>query len=159
VEQTHNPDESSSHSGARPDKTTTDSNVAPDQDASQPRDHDANIRAADHRATALASVATLASTLALTGATVVIDTEKWNPSESFRTLFGVLLVIAVILFTLAAGAALAGHSKRGPATLGMSDDKHKKVNLSMGFLLLGMIFVVALTIVSMLNTGSPTPAG
>jgi hypothetical protein len=121
-------------------------------------DHGANIRAADHRATALASVATLASTLALTGATVVIDTEKWKSSESIRTAFGVLLLIAVALFTGAASAALAGHRKRGAASAELSDAKHDKVNLSMWLLLAGMVFVLALTFVSMLNTGSPTPA-
>jgi hypothetical protein len=78
-----------------------------------------------------------------------------------RLAFGSLLVVAVLLFTLSALIAVLGHQQKGEVSkslMEVSNNKHAKVNLSMWFLLAGMLCVLLLTVVSMFATGAPPQA-
>jgi len=76
----------------------TDQPLARRRRNDEERDHDANIRSADQRATALAAVASLASSLALAGVALIIDTSKWTSPPLVRYAFGALLLLAVFYF-------------------------------------------------------------
>jgi hypothetical protein len=120
-------------------------------------DHDANIRAADHRATALVAVASLAATLALAGVAIILDTGKWTSPAGMRVAFGILLVLAVGFFTAAAWFAVRGHGTGlEPTDASSSEDpmralqrqsaaKHADVHTAMNLLFVGMVGVVLLT--------------
>jgi hypothetical protein len=130
------------------------------------------MRSADQRAAILAAVAPLAATLALAGVAVIIDADKWKDQATLRHWFGVLLVAALILLTVAALFAVGGHrtpqhvytwkgwdKKKLPpwnfesSELNLEDQskaKHAKVHLSMQFLVAGMVAVVVLTLLAVI---------
>jgi hypothetical protein len=120
-------------------------------------DHDANIRSADQRATALAAVSSIAASLALSGAAIIVDTGKLMSPSWIRPAFGSLLIVAVLMFSLSAFIAVLAHQQKREACkplVGVSNNKHARVNLSMWFLLVGMLCVLLLTGVSMFATGA-----
>jgi len=71
------------------------------------------VRSADHRAAALTATGTLAASLALSGAAIVVDTSNSLGSGWGRTWFESALIAALALFTLSALAALTGHWRKG----------------------------------------------
>lgn len=153
--------------GAEGSKTAS-GDATPGQGSSEQRDHDANIRSADQRATALAAVASLAATLALSGAAIIIDMDKWRTAVGIRHLFGVVLIAAVVLFSISAFRALRGHGlelddgaqaqdeademdkdKDGKSPLeDLSIAKHRAVHSSMWFLWVGIACVALLTVLA-----------
>jgi hypothetical protein len=128
-------------------------------------DHEGNIRSADQRATVVAATATIAATLALNGATIIVDTAKLTAPSGIRLLFGGALIVSVLFFTGATLAAALGHQKRWETIAcedsshqeAMSRIKHKHVSTSMWFLFAGMFFVVLVALFSMFATGAPPP--
>src|SRR4051794_18765835 len=69
----------------------------------------ARTRSADHRATAMAATASIAAGLALSGATVIVDTGKLNDPPWVRQWFQNLLLGALVLLVLAAASSTLGH--------------------------------------------------
>jgi hypothetical protein len=143
-------------------------------------DHEANIRSADQRATAVVAVATVTASLALAGATIVVDTGKLTQPSGVREWLTGLLIGAVAAFTVSALFAAVGHSKRwDPEATEQADttdtswrrrfkkevadakqlskSKHDRVTKSMYGLLVGMLFLVGVTIASYVATGAPPP--
>jgi len=142
---------------------TASGDATPGQDSSGQRDHDANVRSADQRATALAAVASLAATLALAGAAIIIDVGKWPPAVRpslawfARHGFGLCLLLAVGFFSIAAFHALKGHGIKPGDKLAQAGDgetsiektsnaKHGVLHSSMKSLAWGLVFVFVLTI-------------
>jgi hypothetical protein len=133
-------------------------------------DHDANIRSADQRATALTAASSIAVSLALSGAAIIVDTAKLTSPGWIRPMFGILLILALCGFTISACIAIVGHQQpregkpplaKAPGVanetapvsnslMKVSTKKHAKVNLSMWFIFAGMVFVVLLTGLSLL---------
>jgi hypothetical protein len=78
-------------------------------------DHDANIRSADQRAATLAAVSSIAASLALSGAAIIVDTGKLLSPNWIRPAFGTVLIVAVLLFTISAFIAVSGHRQKRKA--------------------------------------------
>lgn len=114
---------------------------------SEPRDHEADIRSAEQRAATLTAVAALVASLAPSGAAIIVDTEKMTSPAWIRGCFGIPLVLAVLLFTLAAVVAVTCHRmpRAGERAAKTSEKKHARVNTSMWLLCGGMACVLVLT--------------
>jgi hypothetical protein len=130
-------------------------------DSANTTDHAANIRSADQRATALAATATITASLALTGASIVVDTAKMSQPTWVRPWFSWILVFTVLAFTVAAAVAVNGHRKQWDPNVGpelgqasMSKSKHNHVTGSMSCLLAGMVGVLLIAFVSVFARGA-----
>ena len=131
--------------------------------SSEAPDHEANIRSADQRATALAATATITSTLALAGAAIIVDTGKLTQPTWVRPWFSWALFLAVLAFTMAAVIAIHGHHSQLDPCVGsehplhpsnLSRSKHNHVTGSMSCLLAGMAFVLLVAFISIFATGA-----
>jgi hypothetical protein len=125
----------------------TSGNATQAQGESQAPDDEADIRSTDQRAATLTAVAALAASLALSGAAIIVDTEKMTSPAWIRGFFGVPLVLAVLLFTLAAVVAVTCHQmpRAGGQAPTTSKKKHARVNTSMWLLCGGMACVLLVT--------------
>jgi hypothetical protein len=145
----------------------------------------AGVQAADHRIAAVAASASIAASLSLAGAALVLDYQKLLSPEGVRTFFGWILVGALAFFTVAAAAAAFGHNKGGDVrepdgvsaefsesdtnkravavegrcikTLEAAQSKHFWTTFAMVGLVLGMVALVVLTVVATIGVEVKEP--
>ena len=65
-------------------------------------------------ATTIAAVASLAASLCPAGAALLLDVQKWNNPSGIMIAFGVVLVLSVTCFLIAAFLSLCAHSLKSP---------------------------------------------
>jgi hypothetical protein len=127
---------------------------------------------ADQRAAAVAAVASLAASLALTGATLVLDKDKLKEPTTIplihftfesRSRFGAVLCLALIAFLIAAVLAVTAHQRQNDDIANeakcasnwvAAKKKHARVTASLWFLVVGMGCV---SILALLATLAPAP--
>jgi hypothetical protein len=174
---------------AMPDDAAPPGNVHPVTDdgwARLQRAHDINrpaaeeSRTADQRASLIAAVASLAASLSLTGATLILDENALDRPSWVRWWFGLVLVLSVGLFVLAAILSLRVHLERRPlhedltehdlahwvtaaadqlernvrANWATAAAKHRKVVWALGCLIAGLVLVAVLTILAWVSAAS-----
>ncbi|MGA5298499.1 hypothetical protein ACPCHT_01150 [Nucisporomicrobium flavum] len=137
-------------------------------------------RMADQRAGLIAAVASLAASLSLTGATLILDENALDRPSWVRWWFGLVLVLSVTLFVLAAIMSLRVHLERRPLREDLTDHdlahwvtaaaeqlerdvranwataaaKHRKVVWALGCLIAGLVLVAVLTVLAWVSAAA-----
>jgi hypothetical protein len=135
-------------------------------------------RSADQRATAIAAVASLGASLSPAGAALLLDVQKWKNPSGMRTGFGVVLLLSVTCFLIAAFLSLTTHRLMSPhrelaspkpsrehsakqeeqpiedglkAGWQAAKDKHDRAVQALWALVAGLLFVWILTLLALLG--------
>ncbi|UQU61681.1 hypothetical protein COUCH_21805 [Couchioplanes caeruleus] len=137
-------------------------------------------RTADQRAGLIAAVASLAASLSLTGATLILDETALDRPSWVRWWFGLILVLSVTLFVLAAIMSLRVHLERRPlpdelaghdlthwvtaaadqletsvrANWTTAAAKHRKVVWALVCLIAGLVLVAVLTVLAWVSAAA-----